>query len=157
MGPLPALRLERLDHIGIAVADLPAALALYRDLLGLVVTHDERVEGQETRVLFLSAPSGADLELLVPLDDESPVGRFLTKRGPGMHHLCYVVPDLEAAIGTCLAGGLQMIDESPRTGAKGKRLAFVHPRAAGGVLIELCELPAAPTNESPDSDRVDYT
>lgn len=131
--------LDHIDHIGIAVEDVEGALALYRDLFGLTVTHDETVGDQGTRAIFLSAPAGPDLELLAALGPETPVGKFLAKRGPGMHHICYAVPDLLEAIARCQAAGLQMIDEVPRIGAKGKRLAFIHPKAVGGVLIELYE------------------
>ena len=131
--------LDHLDHVGVAVDDVDAAIALYRDLFGMTVTHDETVESQGTRAVFLSAHTGPDLELLVALGPETPVGKFLAKRGPGVHHLCYAVANLEAAIATCQARGLQMIDETPRVGAKGKRLAFIHPKSAGGVLIELYE------------------
>jgi methylmalonyl-CoA epimerase len=131
--------LDHIDHVGIAVEDVEAAAPAYT-ALGLRVTCDETVPSQGTRVLFLSAPSGPDIELLAPLEDESPVGKFLAKRGPGMHHVCYAVPDLGAAIAYCQANGYEMIDGTPRTGAKGKLLAFIHPRAMGGVLVELVEL-----------------
>ncbi len=129
-----------IDHIGLAVADVEAALRLWRDVLGLEVTHDESVPEQGTRVIFLNGRN-AEIELLVPLGPETPVGKFLAKRGPGMHHVCFVVEDLEAAMAEAKARGLELIDEEPRIGAKGKRLAFVHPKSAHGVLIELCELP----------------
>ena len=128
-----------IDHIGIAVDDLDHVLNIYCGIFGLQVTYDESVPEQGTRAIFLSAPSGPDIELLVPLHEESPVGKFLAKRGPGMHHICYAVPNLTAAIEDCLAAGLQMIDTMPRIGAKCKRLAFVHPKAVGGTLIELYE------------------
>jgi methylmalonyl-CoA/ethylmalonyl-CoA epimerase len=130
---------DHIDHIGIAVDDMQSAISMYRELFGLSVTHDEIVVEQGTHAVFLSAPSGADLELLGSLGPETPIGKFLSKRGPGMHHICYAVPNLEAAIAKCLADGLQMIDEAPRLGAKGKRLAFIHPKAVGRVLIELYE------------------
>jgi methylmalonyl-CoA/ethylmalonyl-CoA epimerase len=130
---------DHIDHVGLAVEDMEAAIALYRDLFGMAVTHDETVSGQGTRAVFLSARSGPDLELLGSLGPETPVGKFLAKRGPGIHHICYAVPDLEAAIAVCKVHGLQMIDEVPRIGAKGKQLAFVHPKSVGGVLIELYE------------------
>lgn len=129
-----------IDHIGLAVADVEAALHIWRDILGLRVTHDESVPEQGTRVIFLNG-GNAEIELLVPLGPETPVGKFLAKRGPGMHHICFVVDNLEAAMAEVKAEGLELIDEEPRIGAKGKRLAFVHPKSAHGVLIELCELP----------------
>jgi methylmalonyl-CoA/ethylmalonyl-CoA epimerase len=130
---------EHLDHVGLAVEDMEATVSLYRDLFGMTVTHDEIVPSQGTRAVFLSAASGADVELLGALGPETPVGKFLAKRGPGMHHLCYAVPDLRQAIAACQARGLEMIDVEPRVGAKGKRLAFIHPKSVGGVLIELYE------------------
>lgn len=129
--------LDHIDHVGLAVDDMEAAIALYCDTLGLTLTHDEVVHSQGTRAVFLQASSGPDLELLGSLGADTPVGKFLAKRGPGMHHICYAVHNLEAAIAHCLAQGLRMIDETPRIGAKGKRLAFIHPKAVGGVLIEL--------------------
>jgi methylmalonyl-CoA/ethylmalonyl-CoA epimerase len=132
--------LHHIDHVGIAVEDLDSVLAIYRDGLGMEVTHDETVEEQGTRVLFLAAREGPEMELLVALGPDTPVGKFLGKRGPGIHHICYAVPDLERAMRQCAAQGLQLIDESPRIGAKGKRLAFIHPKSAGGVLVELCEV-----------------
>ncbi|HBY95778.1 MAG: methylmalonyl-CoA epimerase [Ardenticatenaceae bacterium] len=128
--------LERLDHVGIAVDDLDAALALWRDFFGLAVTHDETVPEQGTRVVFLEG-GNTEVELLGALGPETPVGKFLVRRGPGIHHLCFAVDNLESAIAECQARGLEMIDTVPRIGAQGKRLAFVHPKSAHGVLIEL--------------------
>jgi methylmalonyl-CoA/ethylmalonyl-CoA epimerase len=130
--------LDHIDHIGIAVDEMDQAIRLYQSL-GLTVEHDETVPEQGTRVVFLAAPGGPDLELLGALGPETPVGKFLAKRGPGMHHICYAVASLEEAIAYCRAQGFQMIDEQPRIGAKGKRLAFIHPKALAGVLIELYE------------------
>lgn len=130
--------LQRLDHVGLAVDDVETALALWRDTLGLAVSHDETVPNQGTRVVFLEG-GNAEIELLGALGPETPVGKFLARRGPGIHHLCFAVADLEAAIADCQARGLEMIDREPRVGAKGKRLAFVHPKSAHGVLIELYE------------------
>ena len=130
--------LDHIDHIGIAVADIERAITLYTTL-GLSVTHDETVPSQGTRAVFLSAPHGPDIELLGALGDDTPVGKFLGKRGPGMHHMCYAVSNLTEAIAFCLANGYEMIDQTPRVGAKGKRLAFIHPKAMDGVLIELYE------------------
>lgn len=133
---------DHLDHVGIAVASMEESVELYRTLFGMEVTHDEVVADQGTHAVFLSAPSGPELELLGSLGPETPVGKFLAKRGPGVHHLCFAVPELEAAIAACQARGLEMVDVVPRVGAKGKRLAFIHPKSTGGVLIELYE--AAP-------------
>lgn len=130
--------LDHIDHIGIAVADMDHAIMLYTTL-GLSVTHDETVPSQGTRAVFLSASHGPDIELLGALGDDTPVGKFLAKRGPGMHHICYAVTNLTDAITFCLTNGYEMIDQTPRVGAKNKQLAFIHPKAMGGVLIELYE------------------
>jgi methylmalonyl-CoA/ethylmalonyl-CoA epimerase len=123
-------------HVGIAVADLETALAFYRDVLGLEPHPPEEVDG----AAILSLPFGAsEVELLAPLRPDSPIGRFLAKRGPGIHHICYRVPDLDAALESCRAAGYRLIDEVPRIGAGGRRIAFVHPKATGGILLELSD------------------
>lgn len=123
-------------HLGIAVADLDAALAFYRDVLGVPVRGPEYVDG--ARIMHLSL-GDSDVELLEPTSPDSPVGRFLAKRGPGLHHVCYRVPDLDAAITACREHGFTLIDDTPRTGAGGCRIAFLHPRSTHGTLIELTE------------------
>ena len=126
----------RIAHVGIAVADLDAALAFYRDVLGLEPHPPEVVDGAR----ILSLPFGeSEIELLCPIKDESPIGRFLAKRGPGIHHVCFRVPDLDAALRACRAAGYRLIDETPRTGAGGQRIAFVHPKTTAGILLELTE------------------
>jgi methylmalonyl-CoA epimerase len=126
----------RIAHVGIAVADLGAALAFYRDVLGLEAHPPETVDG--ARILTL--PFGeSEVELLAPLQAESPIGKFLAKRGPGIHHICYRVPDLEAALEACRTAGYRLIDETPRLGAQGRRIAFVHPKATAGILLELTD------------------
>lgn len=126
------------DHIGLAVEDVDEALRIWSEILGLAVTHDETVPEQGTRVIFLDG-NNAEIELLGALGPDTPVGKFLAKRGPGMHHICFAVEDLEAAMEALATRGLTLIDEEPRIGAKGRRLAFVHPKSAHGVLIELYE------------------
>ena len=126
----------RIAHVGIAVADLGAALAFYRDVLGLEPHPPEDVDG--ARILSL-AFGESEIELLAPLRDDSPIGRFLAKRGPGIHHVCFRVPDLDAALQACRAAGYRLIDETPRTGAGGRRIAFVHPKTTAGILLELTE------------------
>lgn len=128
--------LKSVDHIGLAVEDMDEALRIWSETLGLAVTHDETVAEQGTRVVFLDGHN-AEIELLGALGPDTPVGKFIEKRGPGMHHICFAVDDLEAAMQAVAAQGLELIDETPRIGAKGKRLAFVHPKSAHGVLIEL--------------------
>lgn len=126
----------RIAHIGIAVPDLETALAFYRDVLGVQPHPPEIIDG----AAILALPFGdSEVELLAPLEAESPIGKFLAKRGPGIHHICYRVPDLDAAIRACRAAGYRLIDEVPRTGAAGRRIAFVHPKATAGILLELTD------------------
>lgn len=126
----------RIAHVGIAVPDLEAALAFYRDVLGLTPHPPETADG----ATILSLPFGeSEVELLAPLRPDSPIGKFLAKRGPGIHHICYRVPDLDAALEACRAAGYHLIDETPRIGAAGRRIAFVHPRATAGILLELTD------------------
>jgi methylmalonyl-CoA/ethylmalonyl-CoA epimerase len=126
----------RIAHIGIAVPDLETAVAFYRDVLGIEPHPPETADG----ATILSLPFGeSEVELLAPLDPESPIGRFLAKRGPGIHHICYRVPDLDAALEACRAAGYRLIDEVPRTGAGGRRIAFLHPKSTAGILLELTD------------------
>jgi methylmalonyl-CoA epimerase len=123
-------------HIGVAVADLNDAVTFYRSVLGLEPSRPESADGAH----IVSVPFGpVDVELLTSDDPESPIGRFLARRGPGIHHVCYRVPDLDAALGACRSAGYQLIDETPRVGAGGHRIAFIHPKATAGILIELTE------------------
>jgi methylmalonyl-CoA/ethylmalonyl-CoA epimerase len=132
---------RRIAHIGIAVRSLKDALALYRTL-GFEPTAVEEVADQGTRVALL--PVGESrLELLEPLAPDSPVGRFLARRGEGVHHVCFEVEDVAAEVARLRASGVRMIDESPRPGAGGCQVAFIHPAATGGVLVELSQ-PGAP-------------
>ncbi len=125
-----------LDHIGIAVGDLDAAMKFYRDALGLDVMPPEEVATQKVRVHFV--PLGAaSLELLEATSDESPIARFIGRRGPGVHHITLRVEDLVAALDDLRSRGVQLIDEKPRPGAEGALVAFIHPSATGGVLVEL--------------------
>ena len=128
--------LPRIAHVGIAVPDIGAALAFYRDVLGLEPHPAEIADG----ATIVSLPFGAsEVELLAPRDSDGPIARFLTKRGPGIHHVCYRVADLDTALVACRAAGYRLIDETPRTGAGGRRIAFVHPSATAGILLELTE------------------
>jgi len=126
----------RLDHIGIAVAAAADATAWYRDRFGLQVVHTEQVESQQVRAHFLPA-GGAMLELLEATAPTSPIARFLEKRGPGLHHVALAVDDLRGALDELRAAGVRLIDEAPRSGAEGALVAFIHPSACGGVLVEL--------------------
>jgi methylmalonyl-CoA/ethylmalonyl-CoA epimerase len=126
----------RIAHVGVAVSDLDSALAFYRDVLGLVPHPPETADGAE----IVSLPFGdAEVELLTSADPATPIGRFLARRGPGIHHICYRVPDLDAAVAACRAAGYRLVDEVPRKGAGGRRIAFIHPRATAGILLELSE------------------
>jgi methylmalonyl-CoA/ethylmalonyl-CoA epimerase len=136
---------ERLDHVGIAVDDLEAAVARHRDLLGLEPVHRETVADQGVEeVLF--ALGDSYVQLLGALGPQTPVGTFLERRGAGLHHVAYRVDDLEAELARLRADGAQLIDETPRPGSRHTLIAFVHPRATGGVLVELVqELGGMPT------------
>ena len=127
-----------LDHIGIAVAELDESLAFFRDALGLEVTAVEEVASQRVRAHFVSAGSTA-LEILEATADDSPIARFVNRRGPGLHHITLRVDDLTAALAELKQRGVRLIDEAPRAGAEGARVAFVHPSSAHGVLVELKE------------------
>jgi methylmalonyl-CoA epimerase len=127
-----------LDHIGIAVSDLAAALAFYRDALGLDIDAPEDVASQGVRAHFVPA-GGAALELLEATRDDSPIARYVARRGPGLHHITLQVDDIRAALERLKARGVRLIDESPRPGAHGSLVAFIHPSSAHGVLVELKE------------------
>jgi len=133
----------RIDHIGVAVEEIDQAMDLYRDDFGLEVAHREVVEEQGVEAVLLDVGEN-HVELLAPLGDDTPVGRFLASKGPGLHHLAYQVPDIDAALESCRRAGLRLIDERPRTGIRGSLVAFLHPRSTGGVLTELVQ-PAAGT------------
>jgi len=133
--------IEKVEHIGIAVEDLGSALDFYQGALGLSATEIEEVPSQQVRVAVL--PVGeSKVELLQTTSPEGPIGRFVEKRGQGIHHLCFEVTDIEHALATLRAAGVRLIDQVPRLGAGGRRVAFVHPRSSHGVLIELSERPA---------------
>jgi methylmalonyl-CoA/ethylmalonyl-CoA epimerase len=123
-------------HVGIAVPNIADALHFYQDILGLTPGHPESADG--ARIVSLTLGEAA-IELLEPSDPDSPVARFLEKRGPGIHHICYRVPDLDRALERCRAAGYRLVDATPRTGAGGRRIAFLHPKATAGILLELTE------------------
>ncbi len=123
-------------HIGVAVHDIATALPFYRDILGLEPGEPEVADGAN----IVSLPcGGVDIELLSPQTPESPVARFINKRGPGIHHICIRVPDIEKALARCLEQGYQLVDELPRTGAGARKIAFIHPKSTAGILLELTE------------------
>jgi methylmalonyl-CoA epimerase len=128
----------RIDHIGIAVEKLDAAIALYEGAYGMEVVHRETVAEQGVEAVLLDVGEN-HVELLAPLGPDTPVGKFLAKKGPGLHHVAYQVPDIDAALGELRAAGLRLIDETPRTGIRSSRVAFLHPSATGGVLTEIVE------------------
>jgi methylmalonyl-CoA/ethylmalonyl-CoA epimerase len=135
------IKVKRIDHVAIAVADRDASTKALGDLFGLETGAREHVAGQKTDVAFLLAGGAeteqASLELCAPAGNES-LERFLTARGPGLHHVCFEVDDLPAALASLKAAGVRLIDETPRRGARGHWVAFLHPAATGGVLFELC-------------------
>jgi len=126
----------RVAHIGIAVSSLAEALPFYRDVLGLTPGRPETADGASIVSLHFG---DVDVELLEPIDPAGPVAKFLARRGPGIHHVCYRVPDLDAALTRCRAAGYRLIDETPRRGISGRRIAFLHPKATHGILLELTE------------------
>ena len=128
----------RIDHIGVAVADLAAAIALHEDTYGMRLVHRETIEEQGVEAVLLDVGEN-HVELLAPLGDDTPVGRYLARRGPGLHHVAYQVADIDAALARLRDAGVRLIDEAPRVGIRRSRVAFVHPGATGGVLTELVE------------------
>ena len=129
---------KRVDHIGVAVEDLDASLELYERDYGMRLAHREVVAAQGVEAVLLDVGEN-HVELLAPTAPDTPVGRFLAKKGPGMHHVAYQVDDIDAALASLRRAGLRLIDETPRTGIRDSRVAFVHPAAAGGVLTEIVE------------------
>jgi methylmalonyl-CoA/ethylmalonyl-CoA epimerase len=128
----------RIDHIGVAVDDLDEAVSLYSERLGMPVEHRETVTQQGVEAVLLGV-GDSHVELLRPLSPDSAVGRFLERNGPGLHHVAYGTDDIAAALDAVREAGLRLIDEQPRTGIRGSRVAFVHPKSTGGVLTELVE------------------
>jgi methylmalonyl-CoA/ethylmalonyl-CoA epimerase len=132
---------NRIDHIGVAVEEIEASLELYRDAFQMEVAHREIVEEQGVEAVLLDVGEN-HVELLAPLSEDTPVGRFLAKKGPGLHHVAYQVSNIDATLASLKAAGLPLIDEQPRVGIRGSRVAFLHPRGTDGVLTEIVE-PAA--------------
>jgi methylmalonyl-CoA/ethylmalonyl-CoA epimerase len=129
---------SRIDHIGVAVEQIEPALALYHDSFQLDVVHRELVDEQGVEAVLLDVGEN-HVELLAPLAADTPVGRFLARQGPGLHHVAYQVADIEATLATLSQAGVELIDQRPRTGIRGSRVAFMHPRATGGVLTEIVQ------------------
>ena len=128
----------RIDHIGVAVEDLDETIVLYSERFGMPVQHRETVEQQGVEAVLLGVGE-SHVELLRPLGPDTAVGRFLERSGPGLHHVAYGTDSIESALEAARSAGLALIDESPRTGIRGSRVAFVHPKSTGGVLTELVE------------------
>lgn len=133
----------RIDHIGVAVKDLDAAIKLYERSFEMKLVHRETVESQGVEAVLLDVGEG-HVELLAPLGDDTPVGKFINKKGEGIHHVAYSVEDIDVALEQAGANGIRMIDKEPRTGIRGSRVAFAHPAATGSVLTEIVE----PSKES---------
>jgi methylmalonyl-CoA epimerase len=130
--------LSTIDHVGVAVEDIDAAIAVYRDALGMPLVHRETVAEQGVDAALLDV-GDSHVELLQPLGRETAVGRFLARRGPGLHHVAYRVEDIEATLNALAGAGIRLIDEQPRVGIRRSRVAFVHPASVGGVLTEIVE------------------
>ena len=128
----------RIDHIGVAVEDLDEAIALYGERLGMPLQHRETVEEQGVEAVLLGV-GDSHVELLRPLGPDTAVGKFLERSGPGLHHVAYGTDDIDTALEAVRDAGLRLIDEQPRTGIRGSRVAFLHPKSTGGVLTELVE------------------
>jgi methylmalonyl-CoA epimerase len=129
---------DRIDHIGVAVSELEPALELYRDSFALQVAHREVVAEQGVEAVLLDVGEN-HVELLAPLSQDTPVGKFLARQGPGLHHVAYQVGDIEAVLAQLKQAGMQLIDEQPRVGIRGSRVAFLHPRSSLGVLTEIVQ------------------
>jgi methylmalonyl-CoA/ethylmalonyl-CoA epimerase len=131
---------KRIDHIAVLVGDLDETLSFWRDALGMQVSHVKDVPAESSMVAFL--PTGdSEIELVKPTSSDSGLARYLEKRGPGMHHVCLEVDDINGMLDQLKAKGIQLINEEPRTSADGKKYAFIHPKSANGVMVELYELP----------------
>jgi methylmalonyl-CoA/ethylmalonyl-CoA epimerase len=128
----------RIDHIGVAVTDLDASIALYEQTFGMELVHRETVTEQGVEAVLLDVGEN-HVELLAPLGDDTPVGKFLAKKGPGIHHVAYQVTDIDATLEALGAAGMRLIDQAPRIGIRGSRVAFVHPASSGSVLTEIVE------------------
>ena len=130
--------LTAVDHVGVAVDDLEAALALYRDTLGMPLVHRETITEQGVEAALLDVGE-SHIELLAPLGPDTTVGKFLARKGPGLHHVAYRVDSVEDALAALAKAGMRLIDEQPRTGIRNSRVAFVHPSSTGGVLTEIVQ------------------
>jgi methylmalonyl-CoA epimerase len=130
--------LGRIDHIGVATDDLDGAIALYEGKFGMPVAHREKVESQGVEAVLLDVGEG-HVELLRPLGEDTPIGKYLAKKGPGLHHVAYAVGDIDKVLGELREQGVELIDSEARQGIRNSRVAFLHPKATGGVLTEIVE------------------
>jgi len=128
----------RIDHVGVAVEDLDASVKLYEQTFGMTLVHRETVEQQGVEAVLLDVGEN-HVELLRPLGPDTPVGKFLARKGPGLHHVAYQTTDIEAALRSLRDAGIRLVDESPRIGIRNSRVAFLHPAASGGVLTEIVQ------------------
>jgi methylmalonyl-CoA/ethylmalonyl-CoA epimerase len=133
---------ELIDHVGVAVDDLEAGISLYEDTFGMALVHRETIDEQGVEAVLLNVGDG-HVELLLPLGEDTPVGKFVAKRGRGLHHVAYRVDDIDLVLARLKRKGVELIDAEARTGIRRSRVAFLHPRATGGVLTEIVE-PAEP-------------
>lgn len=133
-------KVKRIDHIAVLVEDLESPLSFWRDALGIDLHHTQEVPAEMAKIAFLPV-GGSEVELVQPTSSDSGLARFLEKRGPGMHHICLEVDDIIGMLAQLKEKGVQLINEEPRTNAEGKRYAFIHPKSANGVMVELYELP----------------
>jgi len=141
----------RIDHIGVAVEDLDAAISLYEKSFAMTLAHRETVDSQGVEAVLLDVGDG-HVELLRPLGPETAVGKFLARKGPGLHHVAYAVDDIDATLQRLAAAGLELIDSEPRVGIRASRVAFLHPRSTGGVLTEIVEPRASGSEGASRSD-----
>ncbi len=133
-------KVTRIDHIAVVVEDVDASLGFWRDALGMELAHIEEAPAEAAKVAFLPV-TGSEVELVMPTTHDSGLAKSLEKRGPGMHHICLEVDDIQGMIAQLKEKGVRLINETPRSGSGGKKYAFIHPKSAGGVLVELYELP----------------
>jgi methylmalonyl-CoA/ethylmalonyl-CoA epimerase len=132
-------KIKAVNHVAVVVEDMDEALAFWRDALGMELHELRDVPAEKSQVAFLPLP-GSEVELVLPTTDDSGIAKYLAKRGPGMHHLCLEVDDIEGMLAQLKAKKIRLINESPRTAADGKKYAFIHPESAGGVLVELYQV-----------------
>jgi len=132
-------KITKINHIAVAVSDIESSLSFWRDALGLELTELREVPAESAQIAFLPV-AGTEVELVRPTTDDSGLAKYLAKKGPGMHHLCLETDDIEGMMAQLSDKGVQLINESPRTGADGKRYAFIHPKSTGGVLVELYQV-----------------